>query len=71
MISTVQADSVYNLRRPYDLVAFMKQEDRATLLNTLKKELLTRKDEIDKNEDRDTGMLHYQCTSLSSCADML
>ncbi|XP_059157800.1 tetratricopeptide repeat protein 17-like isoform X2 [Physella acuta] len=51
-----QADSVYNLRRPYDLVAFMKQEDRATMLNTLKKELLSRKDEIDKNEDRDTGL---------------
>uniref|UniRef100_A0A0B7BGE5 Tetratricopeptide repeat protein 17 n=1 Tax=Arion vulgaris TaxID=1028688 RepID=A0A0B7BGE5_9EUPU len=51
-----QADSVYNLRRPYDLVAFMKQEDRASMLNILKKELLTRKDEIDKNEDRDTGL---------------
>ncbi|BFZ05335.1 hypothetical protein BsWGS_08373 [Bradybaena similaris] len=51
-----QADSVYNLRRPYDLVAFMRQEDRAAMLNTLKKELLTRKDEIDKNEDRDTGL---------------
>ncbi|XP_012940375.1 tetratricopeptide repeat protein 17 [Aplysia californica] len=51
-----QADSVFNLRRPYDLVAFVNQEDRASMLNGLKKELLNRKDEIDKNEDRDTGL---------------
>lgn len=46
---------MYNLRRPYDLVAFMQQEERASMLNGLKKELLSRKDEIDRNEDRDTG----------------
>ncbi|KAK0055172.1 tetratricopeptide repeat protein 17 [Biomphalaria pfeifferi] len=51
-----QVDSVYSMRRPYDLVAFMKQEERANMLNSLKKELLSRKDEIDKNEDRDTGL---------------
>ncbi|KAK3742147.1 hypothetical protein RRG08_008548, partial [Elysia crispata] len=51
-----QTDSVYNLRRPYDLVAFMKQEQRASMLNDLKKELLNRKDEIDRNEDRDSGL---------------
>ena len=43
------------MRRPYDLVAFMRQEERAHMLNELKEELLSRKDEIDKNEDRDTG----------------
>ena len=43
------------MRRPYDLVAFMKQEERAVMLDNLKKELLSRKDEIDKSEDRDTG----------------
>uniref|UniRef100_A0A2C9KLB1 Tetratricopeptide repeat protein 17 n=1 Tax=Biomphalaria glabrata TaxID=6526 RepID=A0A2C9KLB1_BIOGL len=51
-----KVDSVYSMRRPYDLVAFMKQEERANMLNSLKKELLSRKDEIDKNEDRDTGL---------------
>ncbi|OWF35392.1 tetratricopeptide repeat protein 17-like isoform X2 [Mizuhopecten yessoensis] len=51
-----QADTVFNLRRPYDLVAFMKQDDRTEMLEGLKEELLTRKDEIDKNEDRDTGL---------------
>ena len=43
------------MKRPYDLVAFMKQEERAGMLDQLKQELLARKDEIDKTEDRDTG----------------
>ncbi|CAL1533702.1 unnamed protein product [Lymnaea stagnalis] len=64
-----QADSVYNLRRPYDLVAFMKQEDRASMLNTLKKELLSRKDEIDKNEDRDTGLEQKFYKTNSDCIE--
>lgn len=51
-----QLDTVFNLRRPYDLVAFMKQEDRGEIIEELKKELLQRKEEIDKNEDRDTGL---------------
>ncbi|CAE1321266.1 Tetratricopeptide repeat protein 17 [Acanthosepion pharaonis] len=51
-----QADTVFNMRRPYDLVAFMKQEERAVMLDNLKKELLSRKDEIDKSEDRDTDL---------------
>ncbi|XP_029638626.1 tetratricopeptide repeat protein 17 isoform X1 [Octopus sinensis] len=51
-----QVDTVFNMRRPYDLVAFMKQEERAVMLDNLKKELLSRKDEIDKSEDRDTDL---------------
>ncbi|XP_071122223.1 tetratricopeptide repeat protein 17-like isoform X6 [Mytilus edulis] len=51
-----QLDTVFNLRRPYDLVAFMKQEDRGGTILQLKRELLQRKEEIDKNEDRDTGL---------------
>ena len=51
----LQVDSVFNMKRPYDLVAFMKQEERASMLDQLKQELLARKDEIDKTEDRDTG----------------
>ncbi|XP_025087686.1 tetratricopeptide repeat protein 17-like isoform X2 [Pomacea canaliculata] len=50
-----QADSVFNLRRPYDLVAFMRQEERAYMLGNLKKELLSRKSEIDRHEDRDSA----------------
>ena len=49
---------MYNLRRPYDLVALLKQEERADTLEGLKRELLTRKEEIDKNEDKDTGKVN-------------
>lgn len=51
-------DSVFSLRRPYDLVALLRQEERAVMLEHLKQELLTRKEEIDKNEDKDTGNLN-------------
>ena len=58
-------DSVFNLRRPYDLVAFMRQEERAQMLGNLKKELLNRKSEIDRHEDRDSGrLLVFFCTSV-------
>ena len=50
-----QDDSVFNLRRPYDLVAFMRQEEREKMLGNLKNELLNRKAQIEKNEDRDSG----------------
>ena len=52
----IKLDTVFNMKRPYDLVAFMRQEERSGMLEKLKDELLSRKDEIDKNEDRDTGM---------------
>jgi len=53
-------DSVFNMKRPYDLVAFMKQEERAGMLDKLKQELLSRKDEIDRTEDRDTGIANVE-----------
>ena len=53
--SVFQPDSLFNMRRPYDLVALMQQEQRAVMLENLKEELLARKEEIDKNEDKDTG----------------
>ena len=55
----LQMDSVFNLRRPYDLVAFMRQEERAHMLGSLKKELLSRKSEIDRHEDKDSGRLYF------------
>lgn len=53
------------MKRPYDLVAFMRQEERSGMLDKLKDELLSRKDEIDKNEDRDTGI--YICNVYIIC----
>ncbi len=52
-----QLDSIFNMRRPYDLMALLKQEQRAVMLENLKEELLARKEEIDRNEDKDTGRL--------------
>ena len=36
-------------------MSMLKQEKRSRGLNQLKKELIDRKEEIDKNEDKDTG----------------
>jgi len=36
-------------------MALLKQEQRAVMLETLKRELLAKKGDIDKNEDKDTG----------------
>jgi len=49
-------DSVFNLQRPYDLMALLKQEERAEMLENLKQELLSRKGDLDGNEDKDTGV---------------
>ena len=51
-----QWDSIFSLRRPYDLMALLKQEERAVMLESLKHDLLNRKEEIDRNEDKDTGI---------------
>jgi len=49
-------DSVFNLQRPYDLMALLKQEERAEMLENLKHELLSRKGDFDGNEDKDSGV---------------
>ncbi|KAK2174533.1 hypothetical protein NP493_797g01042 [Ridgeia piscesae] len=51
-----QLDSVFNLQRPYDLVALLKQEDRARMLENLKQELLAKKEQIDGSEDKNTAL---------------
>ena len=68
MFVLIKLDTVFNMKRPYDLVAFMRQEERSGMLEKLKDELLSRKDEIDKNEDRDTGMFEKKmCFVLICC----
>ena len=51
-----QADSIFNLRRPDDLMALLKQAERADSMDSLKLQLLRSKEDIDKNEDKDTGL---------------
>ncbi|XP_023223356.1 tetratricopeptide repeat protein 17-like [Centruroides sculpturatus] len=51
-----QIDSVFSLRRPYDLVALMQQEQRAILVEELKQQLMMQKEEIDLHEDKETNL---------------
>lgn len=44
-------DSLYTLQRPYDLAAFLKQDDRVQRLNYIKK-LLAAKDVITKRDSK-------------------
>ncbi len=60
----LQADSLYNLRRPYDLVALLRQEQRAVMLENLRTELLNRKEEIDRDEDKNTGACACVCVCV-------
>jgi len=50
-------DSIYNLQRPYDLMALLKQEQRAIMLENLKQELLAKKNDIDSNDEKDNGKI--------------
>ncbi|CAL1274123.1 unnamed protein product [Larinioides sclopetarius] len=51
-----QLDSVFSLKRPYDLVALMQQEKRAVLIEELKQQLMAQKEEIDRREDKETNL---------------
>jgi len=48
-------DSAFNLQRPYDLMALLKQEERVEMLESLKQELLSRKGDLDDSDDKDMG----------------
>uniref|UniRef100_A0A8W8NCI5 Uncharacterized protein n=1 Tax=Magallana gigas TaxID=29159 RepID=A0A8W8NCI5_MAGGI len=56
-----QSDTIFSMKLPCDLVAFMRQEEGSGIPEKLKEELLSRKDayEIDKNDDRDTDIPNY------------
>lgn len=41
-------DSAFHLRRPYDLLALLEQEERAKTIDELYKELISRKARIDR-----------------------
>ncbi|XP_070560353.1 tetratricopeptide repeat protein 17-like [Ptychodera flava] len=54
---TQQLDSVYSLRKPYDLVEFIRQAERSQMVHTLQQELLNQKIQIDeKDEKSDTNI---------------
>ncbi|XP_077994523.1 tetratricopeptide repeat protein 17-like [Glandiceps talaboti] len=49
---TQQLDSVYNLKKPYDLVEFIRQAERSDTVQSLQQELLNQKIQIDENDDK-------------------
>ena len=48
-------DSLYTLQRPYDLAAFLKQDDRIQRLNYIKR-LLASKDVITKRDSKSENL---------------
>ena len=51
---------MFNMKRPDDLVSLLKQDGRTSMLDSLKVDLLRKKEEIDKNEDKDTGRSSWE-----------
>ncbi|XP_068207813.1 tetratricopeptide repeat protein 17 [Palaemon carinicauda] len=62
-----QMDSIFQLRRPYDFLALAQQEQRAMQVETLKKDLMTQKSQIDRNEDKDTQLEERIYRTDSDC----
>ncbi|XP_072047116.1 LOW QUALITY PROTEIN: tetratricopeptide repeat protein 17-like [Amphiura filiformis] len=53
---TQQVNSEFNLKEPYDLITFMKQESRSHEVHQFEKVLEYQKTEIEKNEDKDPDL---------------
>lgn len=51
-LTSFQMDSIFQLRRPYDFLALAQQEQRAMQVESLKRELVSQKSQIDRNEDK-------------------
>ncbi|KAK8402915.1 hypothetical protein O3P69_000887 [Scylla paramamosain] len=55
------------LRRPYDFLALAQQEQRAMQVESLKRELVSQKSQIDRNEDKDTQLEERIYRTDSDC----
>lgn len=60
MLYIPQAASPFNLKQPFNLLAFMQQEDRVTLLRDLKDELIGYKEELEGRETLDEFGASFQ-----------
>lgn len=63
----MQVDSVFNLNRPYDLLAFLRQEKRAQFLQTLQDELVRKKKDIDQSDKDEPGLEERYYKEDSDC----
>lgn len=50
-------DSVFQLERPHDLMAFLAQEEHATKADMLREELFKKKVEFEHRDDKDSGTM--------------
>lgn len=57
-------DSIFQLRRPYDFLALAQQEQRAMQVESLKRELVSQKSQIDRNEDKVGCFCYFRFGSL-------
>ncbi|XP_076045248.1 tetratricopeptide repeat protein 17 isoform X2 [Oratosquilla oratoria] len=62
-----QMDSIFQLRRPYDFLALAQQEQRALQVESLKRDLVMQKAQIDRNEDKDTQLEERIYRTDSDC----
>ncbi|XP_014664880.1 PREDICTED: tetratricopeptide repeat protein 17-like [Priapulus caudatus] len=51
-----QAESDFDLQRPYDLMGFIRQEQRVELVESLRLDLVNQKNMIDATEDKETDL---------------
>jgi hypothetical protein len=47
---------VFQLRRPYDLMSLLHQENRAQMLSTIKNQLIAQKEEIESDSNSNNGI---------------
>ncbi|XP_077862903.1 tetratricopeptide repeat protein 17-like [Saccoglossus kowalevskii] len=57
---TQHLDSVFNLRKPYDLIEFIRQAERSESVHALQTELLNQKIQIDENDDKSDTNIEQQ-----------
>ncbi|CAG2173822.1 unnamed protein product [Oppiella nova] len=69
-----QDDSVYQLRRPYDLMSLLHQEKRADMLATIKNQLIQQKEEIESdsnanNDETEEDVEQLVYATNTNCAE--
>lgn len=65
----LQFDSVFRLKRPYDLVAFLKQEELATNVSKYLDEMIQRKINMDQKWSRINTALEVEHELMSTDTD--
>lgn len=54
-LCSLQSDSLLSIKRPHDLAAFIHQDQRVQVLDTIQSEVENQKDIVDSTDDKDDG----------------